>query len=118
HNYDVTSKRRERRGCLRTDISLGRSLVHFFNVHFGTSFLERRQQAKTLLSSDILQHEALRAPKIVVGDFNEWTRGLASRLMGNVFQSIDLRKFLRYRRTYPGVLPFLHLDHVYFDKHF
>jgi endonuclease/exonuclease/phosphatase family metal-dependent hydrolase len=115
HNYDVTWKRRERRGCLRSDILAGSLLMHIFNVHLGTSFLERRHQGRRLLSSDILQHEDLRGPKIVAGDFNEWTRGLASRLMGDAFQTIDLKKFLRYRRTYPGVIPFLHLDHVYFD---
>jgi endonuclease/exonuclease/phosphatase family metal-dependent hydrolase len=116
HNYDVTWKKRERRGCLRTDISAGPVPVHVFNVHLGTGFLERRQQARRLLSADILHHEELRGPKIVAGDFNEWTRGLASRLMGSAFQDIDLRKFLRYRRTYPGVVPFLHLDHIYFDN--
>jgi endonuclease/exonuclease/phosphatase family metal-dependent hydrolase len=116
HNYDVTWKRRERRGCLRLDVSCASILVHVFNVHLGTGFLERRQQARRLLSSDILKHEELRGPKIVAGDFNEWTRGLASRLMGSAFQSIELRKFLRYRRTYPGLMPFLHLDQVYFDN--
>jgi endonuclease/exonuclease/phosphatase family metal-dependent hydrolase len=115
HNYDVTWKRRERRSCLRTDISVANTLVHFYNIHLGTGFLERRHQARKLLSSDILHDAQLRGPKIVAGDFNEWTRGLASRLMGDAFQSIDLKKFLRYRRTYPGVIPFLHLDHVYFD---
>ena len=115
HNYDVTWKHRERRGCLRTDISVGQTPVHFYNIHLGTGFVERRHQARKLLSSDILHDAKLRGPKIVAGDFNEWTRGLASRLMGDAFQSIDLKKFLRYRRTYPGVIPFLHLDHVYFD---
>lgn len=86
--------------------------MHVFNVHLGTGFLERRQQARKLLSPDILHHEELRGPKIVAGDFNEWTRGLASRLMGSTFQSVDLKKLLRYRRTYPGVMPLLHLDHV------
>jgi len=92
--------------------------MHVFNVHLGTGFLERRQQARKLLSPDILHHEELRGPKIVAGDFNEWTRGLASRLMGSTFQSVDLKKLLRYRRTYPGVMPLLHLDHVYFDDRF
>jgi endonuclease/exonuclease/phosphatase family metal-dependent hydrolase len=27
----------------------------------------------------------------------------------------DLRQHLRTRRTYPGALPFLHLDHIYYE---
>ena len=30
-------------------------------------------------------------------------------------QSADVRAHLRRARTYPGVLPFLHLDHIYYD---
>ena len=28
---------------------------------------------------------------------------------------MDLRQHLRRRRTYPGVFPFLHLDHIYYE---
>jgi endonuclease/exonuclease/phosphatase family metal-dependent hydrolase len=118
-NYDVTWRKRERRGCLRSDLALDeKNAIHFFNVHLGTGFIERRHQARKLVSADILQHGKIRGPKIVAGDFNEWTRGLASRLMGENFQSIDLKQFLKSRRTYPGILPFLHLDHIYFDHCF
>ena len=30
-------------------------------------------------------------------------------------QSVDLRTHLRRRRTYPGVFPVLHLDHIYYE---
>lgn len=127
-NYDITWARRERRGCLRTDIEMkhGRTL-HLFNVHLGTSFFERPHQAHKLLSSDLLLHPELRSPRIVVGDFNEWTRGVATRLMGSRFKSVDakllergigrwsLRRLLPRRNTYPGVLPLLHLDYFYYD---
>ena len=116
-NYDVTSRGRERRGCLRVDVDVAeRALLHVFNVHLGTGFLERRNQARLLLSPDLLQHTALTGPRVIVGDFNEWTRGLTSRMMTDNFESIDPRMFLRHARTYPGLIPFLHLDHFYFDK--
>jgi endonuclease/exonuclease/phosphatase family metal-dependent hydrolase len=51
----------------------------------------------------------------VLGDFNEWTRGLATRLLAEELESADIRHHLRRRSTYPGPLPFLHLDHVYHD---
>lgn len=116
-NYDVSWRKKERRGCLRTDILVaGHPTLHIFNVHLGTGFVERRHQARRLLSEDVLAGDEFKGPRIVAGDFNEWTRGLASRLMGRAFQTIDPREFLRRAHTYPGVLPFLHLDHFYYDK--
>lgn len=116
-NYDVTWQNRERRGCLRTDVVLSDAAVlHVFNVHLGTGFVERRHQARRLLSNEVLNRSELISPRIVVGDFNEWTRGLASRLMANTFAAVEPRAFLRYECTYPGVFPFLHLDHFYFDR--
>jgi len=115
-NYYLPLTRREQRGCLRADLELpdGR-ILHIFNVHLGTGFMERRHQGSKLLSNEILRHAGLSGPRIVLGDFNEWTKGLTTQLMKQHFQSADLRAFTRRRRTYPGVLPLLHLDHVYFD---
>jgi len=116
-NYDVTWRHRERRGCLRSDIVLrGSAALHVFNVHLGASYVERRHQARRLLSDEVLNRRECCGPRIVVGDFNERTRGLASRLMGDAFEAVDPKKFLRYARSYPGVLPVLHLDHFYYDK--
>lgn len=115
-NYDLTWRHRERRGCLRTDHRIGTgTTLHVFNVHLGTSYVERRHQAHRLASNDILKHDALSGPRIVMGDFNEWTRGLATRLMGTNFRAAEPRALLRYKRTYPGLLPLLHLDHLYYD---
>ncbi len=117
-NYDITWRQRERRGCLRTDVALENGCVlHLFNVHLGTGFVERRHQGRRLLTDAVLKRADLRGPRVVVGDFNEWTRGLATRLMGQEFEAVEPRAFLRYARTYPGVLPILHLDHFYYDKH-
>src|SRR5438270_1910 len=55
-------------------------------------------------------------PRLVLGDFNEWVRGLVTRLLSADFNTIDVRTIARHGRTYPGVLPLLHLDHVYFDQ--
>jgi len=116
-NYDVTWRNRERRGCLRTDVELGKNTVlHVFNVHLGTSYVERRHQARTLLSDEVLNHKECCGPRIVVGDFNEWTRGLASRLMKDAFEVVEPKQFLRHARTYPGIIPLLHLDHFYYDE--
>lgn len=114
--YDLTRARRERRGCLRVDVDCGGELVHVFNVHLGTSFFERRHQGRKLIGTDVLGSEELKSPTIVVGDFNEWTRGLATRLMSTHYRSVESRLHLKRRKTYPGIMPLLNLDHFYFDE--
>jgi endonuclease/exonuclease/phosphatase family metal-dependent hydrolase len=114
-NFDITAPGRERRGCLRTDIQIGSSLLHVFNVHFGTAILEHRQQARRLFDERIVSHGELEGTRIVLGDFNEWIRGMVGPTFKTHLQHADVRKYLRPRRTYPGVLPIFNLDHIYFD---
>jgi endonuclease/exonuclease/phosphatase family metal-dependent hydrolase len=120
HNYDITWRGRERRGCLRADVLLdagdGSSLLHIFNIHLGTAFIERRHQGRKLVGGEILNDVNLSGGRVVLGDFNEWTHGLASRLLAEHFKSADIRQHLKRARTYPGLLPLLHLDHIYYDS--
>ena len=76
--------------------------------------MERRAQARMLLSPELLLNGDFKHPRIVVGDFNEWTRGLATRLLSEHFVSAE-SKGRRVKRSYPGVMPLLRLDHVYYD---
>jgi endonuclease/exonuclease/phosphatase family metal-dependent hydrolase len=116
-NYDVSVPGRERRGCLRTDLELTNGqIIHLFNVHLGTAFLERRHQARKLLEEELLRSRNVEGPRVVLGDFNEWTKGLVTQMLKAEFQSADLRLHLQRTRTYPGFLPFMHLDHIYYDK--
>ena len=115
--YDLTASRREPRGCIRCDLEIAPGkVVHLFNIHLGTGYLERRRQAQMLMSREILGSPRLKHSRLLVGDFNEWTRGLVSRMLQQAFESVDIELHLRRRRTYPGVLPIMHLDHMYFDR--
>jgi len=115
--YDLTASRREQRGCIRCDLEVvPGKLVHVFNVHLGTGYLERRKQAHLLLSREVLLSPELKCPRLIIGDFNEWTQGLVSRMLAERFESVDIKLHLKRRRTYPGVLPIMHLDHMYFDR--
>ena len=111
--YDLSWKTCEARCCQRVDIAIDEDTLHLYNVHLGTAFLERRYQAGRL--SAILHDRRIGQPKIVLGDFNEWMRGLATEMLSERLKSIDLRGHLRRRRTYPGVFPVVHLDHIYYD---
>lgn len=137
HNHDLTCRKYEPRGCLQVTVAYekeqqksfenaqpdslekaqpeSRRCLQFYNVHLGTSFFERRFQAHRLL--DVLRdpsHDS--SPRIVLGDFNEWTRGLATRLLSDKFNSAEPEQRLGRARSYPGVLPLLHLDHIYYDS--
>ena len=115
--YDLTASRREPRGCIRCDLEIGHGkIVHDFNIHLGTGYLERRRQARMLMSRDVLRSSSLKHPRLLLGDFNEWTRGLVSRMLQQELESVDIQLHLNRRRTYPGVLPIMHLDHMYFDR--
>lgn len=111
--YDLSWKTCEPRCCQRVDIAFDDDTLHLYNVHLGTALLERRYQAGRL--SAIVHDHRIGVPKIVLGDFNEWMKGLATQTLSEKLQSIDLRAHLRRRRTYPGVFPVLHLDHIYYE---
>ena len=115
--YDLTASRREARGCIRCDLEIAPGkIVHLFNVHLGTGYIERRKQARLLMSREVLLSPHLKHPRLIIGDFNEWTRGLVSKTLQQAFDSVDIQLHLNRKRTYPGVLPIMHLDHMYFDR--
>ncbi len=114
-NFDISVRGRESRGCLRVDLGVAGRMLHVFNVHLGTSYRERREQARTLLSPEILLRPELAGGRILLGDFNEWMRGPATQSLGAAMRGADVKLHLGRRRTYPGLLPLLHLDHLYYD---
>ena len=115
-NHDLSRPRREPRGVIQTEIEIapGR-LVQLFNVHLGTGHQERRYQVRKLLNREVLLQPDLPGPRLVLGDFNEWTRGLTTRLMRRQFQTFRPRHAASFPRTFPGMLPFLSLDHCYYE---
>jgi endonuclease/exonuclease/phosphatase family metal-dependent hydrolase len=114
-HVDLSVPHREERGALRTDIRVGRDVVHVFNVHLGTAHRERRTQAVRLVDENLLRAVDISGSRIVLGDFNEWTHGLVTRTLAAEFHLTDLRDRLPRTRSYPSILPLLSLDHIYFD---
>ena len=110
--HDLTWKTCEPRCMQRADIAIHGRTLHFYNVHLGTAILERRHQAGRVAT--IVADRHVGGEKLVLGDFNEWTRGLTTSLLSEKLHSVDLKGFLRRRRTYPGFFPILHLDHIYY----
>ena len=111
--HDLSWKSCEARRMQRVDIAAADiTTLHLYNVHLGTAILERRHQAQRLAS--IVCDRRVTGPKIILGDFNEWMRGLATSLLSEKLNSVELRNFLKRKRTYPGLFPILHLDHIYY----
>ena len=111
--YDLSWRTCEPRNCQRADLDIAGELLHIYNVHLGTAVLERRYQAKRLAS--FVHDRRVTGPKVILGDFNEWMRGLATKTLTSLFESVDISKHLKRRRTYPGLFPVVHLDHIYYD---
>jgi endonuclease/exonuclease/phosphatase family metal-dependent hydrolase len=112
--YDLSWRTCEPRACQRADLDLGSgNQLHIYNVHLGTAVLERRYQATRLAA--FVHDRRVEGPKVILGDFNEWTRGLATKTLTSLFESVDIYAHLKRRRTYPGIFPFLHLDHIYYE---
>jgi endonuclease/exonuclease/phosphatase family metal-dependent hydrolase len=111
--HDLSWKSCEPRCSQRVAIDIGPGLLQIFNVHLGTALLERRYQATRLATW--VHDRRIPSPKLVLGDFNEWSRGIAEDVLAHRLNSVDLYPHLKRRRTYPGIFPFLHLDHIYFE---
>jgi endonuclease/exonuclease/phosphatase family metal-dependent hydrolase len=116
-NHDLTVRGREPRGMLQADIRIhGSAPIHILNVHLGTGYLERRRQADNLLGERLLSSGKFKGPRILLGDFNEWTRGKSTQVLSRHMKSAEPPVVQRRRfRSYPGILPILHLDHIYYD---
>jgi endonuclease/exonuclease/phosphatase family metal-dependent hydrolase len=112
-NYDLSVPRREPRGCVRVDVELAGTRVHFFCAHLGLHWRERRKQAAQLLSADILRDAALAYPLVLVGDFNSVSnRSAVPRWLRR--QLVDAAIVARNEApTFPSLFPLLRLDHCY-----
>jgi endonuclease/exonuclease/phosphatase family metal-dependent hydrolase len=111
-SYDLSVPGREPRGCLRADVDAPEGAIHFFNVHLGLGWRERRRQAGQLLSADILRDAALSYPLVLVGDFNTpWSFLAVPRWIRR--HLVDATDGRRAAPTFPSSRPLVRLDRAY-----
>ncbi|HZS32162.1 MAG TPA: endonuclease/exonuclease/phosphatase family protein [Methylomirabilota bacterium] len=111
--YNLTCLPFEPRGCLRADIDVGEAApLHVLNVHLGLGYRERIRQVRML--SHIFGHARLPGPRVLLGDFNEWFNGHASRLLRAEFGHARGRR--RRLATHPSPMPVFPLDRIYHDS--
>ena len=107
--------RLERRGLLHCEIEVPGwdQRLHTINVHLGLLRIWREKQLEVLASriERLVPHNA---PLIVAGDFNDWTRRASEYLMRALSVSEVFETYGRGpARSFPAVLPVLHLDRIY-----
>jgi endonuclease/exonuclease/phosphatase family metal-dependent hydrolase len=113
--FHLAWTRRQQRGCIRADVATPLGRIHAYNIHMGTSYFERRHQIQSFITDDHVLN-GIEGPRVLVGDFNEWVRGLTTKVLSEKFESLNLQMHVKRRRSYPGLLPLLHLDHMYFER--
>ena len=107
--HDLSVPRCEPRACLEALALVRGARVRVFVCHFGLGLREREIQAARL--RDVLRSADRDAPRIVLGDFNEWQRrGPVARTLSREFPLAP-----KPRPTHPSLLPIFALDRIAWD---
>ncbi len=107
--HDLGVPRCEPRACLEALVESRGHVARFFVCHFGLGFREREHQATWL--GEILERASWGAPRVVLGDFNEWQRGgPVHRAITAAFPSAPAP-----RATHPSLWPLFALDRMAWD---
>jgi len=114
-NEDISDHRFERRGLLHTVVKVPgwKRNLHCLCVHLSLHERGRRRQLEAIVARlDALADRRL--PVILAGDFNDW-RQRASRLLEDSLgmTEVSVAAGGRHGRTFPSMLPLLHLDRIY-----
>ena len=114
-NEDVSAHRYERRGLLHSVVEVPgwKRNLHCVCVHLSLHERGRRRQLDAIAA----RLEALadkRMPIIVAGDFNDWRQRASTILEKSLgMTEVSVAAGGRHSRTFPSVLPLLHLDRIY-----
>ena len=114
-NEDVSAHRFERRGLLHSVVEVPgwKRNLHCLCVHLSLHERGRRVQLDAIAAR--LQGLAdKRLPIIVAGDFNDWRQrasGILEKSLG--MTEVSVAAGGRHSRTFPSLLPLLHLDRIY-----
>ena len=115
-NEDISDHRFEKRGLLHTVVKIpgwSRNL-HCVCVHLSLHERGRRRQLDAI-GERLEQLADKRMPIIVAGDFNDW-RQRATRILEQSLGMTEVSSAVagtRRFRTFPSMLPLLHLDRIY-----
>jgi len=114
-NEDISDHRFERRGLLHSVVRVPgwKRNLHCLCVHLSLHERGRRRQLEAIAARlDALADKRL--PVILAGDFNDWRQRASSVLEKSLgMTEVSVAAGGRHGRTFPSMLPLLHLDRIY-----
>jgi len=114
-NEDISDHRFERRGLLHTVVKVPgwKRNLHCLCVHLSLHERGRRRQLEAIAARlDALADKRL--PVILAGDFNDWRQRASLVLEKSLgMTEVSVAAGGRHGRTFPSMLPLLHLDRIY-----
>ena len=113
-NQDISTNKFEQRGYLKAKIQIpdtGNELI-LANTHLNLTQAGRNKQAD-LIIKDL--KEVTETPWVLVGDFNDWNKKIASKIWNNL-HAHEAFHFLHgnFPKTFPSFFPTLSLDRFFF----
>jgi endonuclease/exonuclease/phosphatase family metal-dependent hydrolase len=113
-NIDISAHEVESRGVLHAEIDMEGTPLHVLCLHLGL-LKSWRQLQLTMVCDHIKRVIPGDAPLILGGDFNDW-RGTVTDELKSVLglDEVFYHNNGRHAATYPGWLPLLKLDRIYF----
>jgi endonuclease/exonuclease/phosphatase family metal-dependent hydrolase len=102
--HDITHLKREPRRAIEVEIAAPAGPIRLIATHFGLSLLERREQARRLLT---IAHQHPMTT-VMLGDFNEWF--WPHSLRGALGRELPART---HYATFPSWYPLLRLDRIF-----
>lgn len=114
HRRYANRREAERRGFIRIEVAVGQSRVNFVTTHLDYQFRDGRLfETEQLLSA----LEAINAPLIIVGDFNDEPTGDAYNLMATRFADAWGKSEIKDAGlTYPADKPVKRIDYIFHSK--
>lgn len=106
----------ERRGALWVCVEVEGTPVQVVTTHLGLSARERRIQLDSLFGENWLGSPECKGPRILLGDFNAIPGSRAYRRIAARMRDAQTLAGSHRRATWPAVMPFMPLDHVFLDS--
>jgi endonuclease/exonuclease/phosphatase family metal-dependent hydrolase len=107
--HDISVARRERRALLEAEADVRGTRLHVFVCHLGLGARERALQIEHVMN--LVRASAWRgAPRVLLGDFNEWRRGPVSAAIAREFPEAPAPL-----PTHPSPWPLFALDRIAWD---
>jgi len=118
--YDLKVKgRREPRGAIWLRSTVGAATLHFINTHLGLGWDEREEQVNELMGTRWIGGIPPAEPVILCGDFNMFPNTAPyKKIVRRLRDAQRGRLDSRVRKTFPVMLPFNRIDHIFLSNHF